>query len=127
MKERQGAAVDDLGYGRIIWLDVTDPQGNPAGEHAAVILTTTAERNSGQPIKAVVISSKFHGLPKDDIVEVPWQRGGHIHTGLSKPSAAICSWKIKVEDVAHIRKRKGKIPDKWLLQIAEKAKKSTRN
>jgi hypothetical protein len=67
--------VDRITRGRIIWLDVTDPQGIPVGDHAAVILTTKAESESGEPLKAVVISSKLQHAAKERIVELPWSRG----------------------------------------------------
>jgi hypothetical protein len=110
--------VDDLGYGRMIWLDVTDPQGKPAGEHAAVILTTKAERDAGHPIKAIVISSKKKYTTTDRRVSIPHAQGRHIYTNLDKESWAICDWEITV-DTSKINRRKGRIPDKYLYQIVE--------
>ena len=113
--------MDEIALGRVIWLDVTDPQGNPAGEHAAVILTTKDEYEAGEAIKAVVISSKLHHAAKDRMVELPWSRGRHVYTGLSKRSAAICDWVVNVRK-DHIREYAGRIYGKWLHEILAKVK-----
>jgi hypothetical protein len=100
----------------VIWLDVTDPQGTPVGDHAAVILTTNAEYESGAPIRAVVISSKLQHAAKDRMVELPWSRGGHPRTGLSKQSAAMCDRIVTVNE-DHVRKFGGLVSGKLLDQI----------
>ncbi len=108
--------MDDIARGRVIWLDVTDPQGNAAGEHAAVILTTKDEYEAGKPIIAVVISSKLHHAPKDRMVMLPWQRGGHPRTGLSMRCAAMCDWLVTVNE-DHINSYGGRVFGKWLEEI----------
>ena len=50
--------VDKPDLGRLIWADVDDPQGEPAGEHAVIILTTNDEFEAGAPIIGIVVSSK---------------------------------------------------------------------
>jgi mRNA-degrading endonuclease toxin of MazEF toxin-antitoxin module len=108
--------VDRITRGRVIWLDVTDPRGIPVGDHAAVILTTKAESESGELLKAVVISSKLQHAAKERMVELPWSRGGHPRTGLSKRSAAMCDWIVTVNE-DHIRKYGGLVSGKLLDQI----------
>jgi hypothetical protein len=91
--------VDKPGLGRLIWLhEVIDQRGRPAGPHAAIILTTQEEHEAGAPIVAVVVSSKLHHEPEDEMVLLPWAKGGHPQTKLSKKSAAICRWIVQVEE-----------------------------
>jgi hypothetical protein len=78
--------VEKLDIGRMVWLkQVVDPQGDLKGEHAAVVLTTKAELQAGQPILAVVFSSKFEGLREDQIVRLKHQakKGGHPLTHIN--------------------------------------------
>jgi hypothetical protein len=87
-----------LDIGRMIWLrQVIDTNGDMAGPHAAVILTTKEEQAAGEPIRAIVISSRFANVPVDQRASIPHSnRGRHPYTGLDRPSAAIGKWRITV-------------------------------
>ena len=113
-----GGEVDEPELGRVIWADVVDPQGRPAGEHAAIILTTKAEYAAGQPIKAVVISSKLHlGTPGAMVMMKHLKRErGHPRTGLTKKCAAMCNRIVSVEE-SDIRRYCGLIYGKDLEEI----------
>src|SRR5690348_5610258 len=84
----------------MIWLSqVIDPQGNLKGPHAAVVLSSKAEIQAGEPILAVVISSQLRDLREDQMVRLPHLRRprGHPQTGLNRPSAAIGHWIVEVD------------------------------
>lgn len=72
-----------------------------------MILTTSEEFESGKPIQAVVISSKFRDVPAENIVRLKHLNSGHPQTGLDRPSAVICQWKVAVreEDITSYGKR----------------------
>jgi hypothetical protein len=64
--------VDQPDLGKLVWADVVDPQSNPAGEHAAIILTSKHEHAAGKPIKVVVVSSRLTYAAKECMVMMPW-------------------------------------------------------
>jgi len=117
--------VDEIERGRIVWItNLVDPQGKPTGDHRAVILTTKEDQDAGKPIQAVVISSKFNSLPATSIVSLPYLKSGHPQTGLDRPSAVICTWKVIVneEDIISFEKI---IYGKTLIEIVKKTTEST--
>jgi hypothetical protein len=96
--------------GRIVWLkNVIDTRGNPTKPHRAVIVTPTEDIEAGEAIRAVYISSKFKDLPADCIVTLLHAKGGHPHTGLDRPSAAICDWTaiVRIDDIDSDRPHEG--------------------
>ncbi|MFO0965479.1 MAG: type II toxin-antitoxin system PemK/MazF family toxin [Gemmataceae bacterium] len=88
----------DIRLGRLIWTDVVDPQGNPAGEHAAIVLTAKEEHEAGKPIRAVVVSSKLTYAPKEWMVEMPSDPKGHPQTKFRVECAAMCHWIVEVDE-----------------------------
>jgi len=79
--------------GRIVWVELPDPQGRNAKHRPVVILTATEEIKPGEPIVGVAISTTIDPAFPEAHVEIPWHRSGHPKTGLSKRSAAVCTWR----------------------------------
>src|SRR5687767_13250015 len=97
-------------------MDVTDPQGNEAGEHGVIILSTTADYLAGKPLKGVVVSKRLHWAKPNRRVEVPWEPGGHPKTGFSVRCAAMCDWKVTI-DLNHINSYGGHVSTKYTDKI----------
>ena len=121
--------MDDISLGKVVWMDVTDPQGNEVGEHAVLILITKKEHLEGKPLKGVVVSTKLNWAQKDRRVEMPYSPGfRHIKTGFSERCAAMCDWIVDI-DLSHINSWGGHVGKKWMDEIALKilAKLSTQS
>jgi mRNA-degrading endonuclease toxin of MazEF toxin-antitoxin module len=84
--------------GRIVWLQICDPQGRNLKKRPAVIVTPTSEIEAGKPIVCVAVTAQLPPKLSDDFVLLPYQAGGHPRTGLSKRSAAMCSWFVVVTE-----------------------------
>ncbi len=115
--------ADDIRIGQIVWMDVTDPQGNPAGEHAVVILTSNEECAAGKPIKGVVVSSKLGKTAQDREAEVflPYSKTGrHPITGFDKKCAAKCKWRVVIQR-EHINRYGGFVGKKYTEEIITKS------
>lgn len=113
--------MDSPAVGRIIWGDFLDPQGNLAGPHRAVIISSNEDIRDGKPIRVIVISSAFHLAKPEDRVELPYLQcpGGHVHTKLTKKCAAMCRWMPAIEQ-GDIADYGGWVRGKWLVQILKR-------
>lgn len=121
--------ADEIRLGKIVWVDATDPQGNPAGEHAVVILTSKNEYAAGEPIKGVVVSSKLGKTADDRKYEVllPYLNGRrHPLTSFDKKCAAKCNWRLTVQE-HHISRYGGFVGKKYLDKIIAIIEKSTQS
>lgn len=105
--------------GRIVWVEVPDPQGRNPKCRPAVILTSTEEVEAGEPIVVAAISTTLAQPLPDDHVELPWDRRGHSRTGLRMRCAAVCSWLTVIVE-KDIQGYAGIVPGPQLLQILEK-------
>jgi len=91
--------VDEPELGKVVLLrNVVDPQGNQAGKHYAIILTSKDEYAAGKPLRAVVVSSKLGYTAKECMVMMPWARPKHPQTGFSEKCAAICCWIVQIQE-----------------------------
>jgi mRNA-degrading endonuclease toxin of MazEF toxin-antitoxin module len=78
--------------GRIIWVELLDPQGRNPKRRPAVILTPTAEIRSDGEVVVAALSSQIDQSPADVSVEVPWHHNSHPRTKLNKRNVVVCSW-----------------------------------
>lgn len=102
--------------GRIVWVELLDPQGRNPKCRPAVIVTPDAEFQPDGEVWVVAISSQLDAAPAEDQVELPWDRRGHPRTGLKERCAAVCTWMEKVS-VASIQQSAGVVPGRQLLDI----------
>jgi mRNA-degrading endonuclease toxin of MazEF toxin-antitoxin module len=92
--------VSQLCRGRIVWVELLDPQGRNRKCRPAVIVTPDADIRPDGEVWVVAISSQLSEAPADALVELPWERRGHPRTGLKERSAAVCTWMEKVSVAA---------------------------
>jgi mRNA-degrading endonuclease toxin of MazEF toxin-antitoxin module len=108
--------VADLKRGRIVWVELLDPQGQNPKVRPAVILTPTDEIDPSGEVQVVAITGETTAAPAEECVILPWHAGGHPRTALTKPSVAVISWAARVP-VAAIQRTKGNVPGPLMLEI----------
>jgi mRNA-degrading endonuclease toxin of MazEF toxin-antitoxin module len=111
--------VSLLQQGRIIWATMRDPNGQNPKERPAVIVTATAEIQSGHPIVVVAITGTLPNPLPSEYVELPWHRNKHPKTGLKKRCAAQCTWLCTLYE-SDIKEYAGVVPNAKMLAILAK-------
>ena len=102
--------------GRIIYVELLDPQGRNLKRRPAVVVTATEEIVPEGEVVVVAISTQRVQAPPEAQVDLPWSRPRHPRTGLSEPCSAVCSWLARVK-VSEIRDLGGVVPGRPLLEI----------
>jgi mRNA-degrading endonuclease toxin of MazEF toxin-antitoxin module len=109
-----------LCQGRIVWVELTDPQGRGPKVRPAVVLTPTAAIASAGTIVVAAISSQIGMAPPERTVPLPWHRDRkQSRTGLTEESEVICDW-LRELPVAAVRGTSGVVPTNQLMQIIGK-------
>ena len=108
--------MSQLCRGRIVWVELLDPQGRNRKRRPAVVVTPDAEIKEDGEVWVVAISTQFTESPADVQVELPWERRGHPRTKLKERCAAVCTWMEKVP-VASVQEMAGIVPGRQLLDI----------
>src|SRR5262249_14283582 len=80
--------------GRIVWVDLPDPQGRNPKRRPVAILTATEEIEPGEPLVGVAISTTIDPSSSGAHVELPWHREVRAKTGLKQRSVAVCNWLV---------------------------------
>jgi mRNA-degrading endonuclease toxin of MazEF toxin-antitoxin module len=111
--------VPDLRFGRIVRVELLDPQGRNPKVRPAVILTPTHEIVPTGDVQVVAITGEVGAAPAAECVALPWLATGHPKTGLSKPSVAVVTWLATVP-VRDIRSARGLVPAPQLLDITRR-------
>lgn len=106
--------------GRIILVEVTDPQKRNAKTRPAVIISETKQIESDGRVTCVAITSSIPDRVPDDFVLLPFHPGGKVRTGLRKRSAAMCSWLFEVTE-EKIKEYIGLVPIPKLHEILDRA------
>jgi mRNA-degrading endonuclease toxin of MazEF toxin-antitoxin module len=81
-----------LQQGRIIWVELLDPQGRNPKRRPAVILTLTEEIRPEGEVVVAALSSQTDQSSQETSVEVPWHRKGHPRTKLNRRNVVVCTW-----------------------------------
>ncbi len=102
--------------GRIVWVELLDPQNRNRKCRPAVIVTPDAEIEADGEVWVVAISTRLDATPSEDRVELPWDHRGHPRTGLKERCAAVCTWMERVR-VDKIQGCAGIVPGRQLLDI----------
>lgn len=100
---------DTLLQGRIVWVEMLDPQGRNPKVRPAVVLTDTAEIRSDGVVVVVAVTSQVDSAPADLCVELPWHRDGHPRTKLNRRNVAVCNWLATIP-ATEIRSVGGQVP-----------------
>lgn len=95
--------------GRIVWVELLDPQGRNPKVRPAVVPTDTAEVRSDGAVVVVAVTSQLDSAPADLCVELPWHRDGHPRTKLNRRNVAVCNWLATIP-VVEIRSVGGQVP-----------------
>ncbi len=106
----------NLCRGRIVWVELIDPQGRNPKCRPAVVVTSDEEIRDEGEVWVVAISTQLDEAPAEDQVELPWHRSGHPRTGLKERCSAVCTWMERVS-VTAIRGLAGVVPGRQLLDI----------
>lgn len=106
----------DLKRGRIVWVELLDPQGRNPKVRPAVILTPTNEITPTGEVQVLAITGDTTAAPAEDCVELPWLATGHPKTGLNKPSVVVVSWTARVA-VATIKSVRGHVPATKMIEV----------
>lgn len=113
--------MSPLRRGRIVWVELLDPQGRNPTCRPAVIVTPDADIQADGGVWVVASSTQLHEAPAEVQVELPWHHRGHPRTGLRERCAAVCTWMEKV-NVAAIQGFAGMVPGRQLLDIEARIK-----
>ncbi|HEV2949813.1 MAG TPA: type II toxin-antitoxin system PemK/MazF family toxin [Gemmataceae bacterium] len=113
--------MSQLCRGRIVWVELLDPQGRNPNCRPAIIVTPDDDIREDGEVWVVAISTQLNQAPAEVQVELPWHRSGHPRTKLKERCAAICTWLEKVS-VANIRGLAGTVPGRQLLEILTRIK-----
>jgi mRNA-degrading endonuclease toxin of MazEF toxin-antitoxin module len=108
--------VSTICRGRIIYVELLDPQGRNLKRRPAVVVTATEEIVPEGEVVVVAISTQKDQTGPEMQVDLPWSRPRHPRTGLSEPCSAVCSWLATVK-VSDIRDLGGVVPGRPLLEI----------
>jgi hypothetical protein len=102
--------------GRIVWVELLDPQGQNPKCRPAVIVTPTEDIRPDGTVWVVGITSRLDAAPTEVQVELPWDRRGHPRTGLRERCAAVCTWLARVA-MSDVQSEAGNVPGPLLARI----------
>ncbi len=105
-----------LSRGRIVWVEMVDPQGRNSKCRPAVIVTPSEDLRPEGAIWVVGISTQVGSGLAENQVELPWHRQKHPRTGLSERCVAVCNWLVRVP-VSSIQSEAGSVPGPALARI----------
>ncbi|SRR5579875_710363 len=111
--------MPNLCRGRIVRVEVLDPQNRNPKCRPAVIITPTEEIRTEGDVVLVAITGNVNAAPPEMQVPLPWHAQGQAGTRLTKPSVAVCSW-VFTSPVSKIQSYGGMIPDRQMLEILDK-------
>lgn len=111
--------MPNLCRGRIVRVEVLDPQNRNPKCRPAVIVTPTEEIQPDGNIVLVAITGNLNAAPAEMQVALPWHAQGQAGTRLTKPSVAVCNWSF-TSPVSKIQSYGGVVPDRQMLQILDK-------
>lgn len=111
--------MSNLCRGRIVRVEVLDPQNRNPKYRPAVILSPTEEIRPDGEVVLVAITGSVNAAPAEIQVALPWHAQGQTATRLTKPSVAVCTW-VFTSPVTKIQSSGGIVPDRQMLQILHK-------
>ena len=107
--------VADLEQGAIVWARVADPRSR-IKTRPLIILTSKDEFFLDEPVAAVAVTTTFAEPPASGTVPLPWHPRGQTLTGLTRRSAAVCQWVIRLRP-SEVIDVCGIVPKVILLEI----------
>lgn len=107
-----------LQQGRIVWVELLDPQRRNPKVRPAVILTATHEIRPDGEVVVAAVTTQLDMAPAEVCVELPWQRGGHPRTKLDSRNVAVCTWLVTIR-VDTIQRTAGVVPLTHMTRILD--------
>ena len=108
-------------FGRVIWVELLDPQGRNPKCRPAIIITPTDDITPDGEVRVVAISTSLDAAPPEVQVALQFDPRGACRTGLREQCVAVCNWVVRIP-VASIREYVGTVPGKTMYEIGEKVK-----
>ena len=94
--------MPSLAQGRIVWLQVEDPQGrNPKIRPVIIVDFEPNKIPEHEPLHGVCVTHQIGTAPHKDCVAVPWHRSGNVKTRLKEQSEAVCRSGLHMECLVH--------------------------
>lgn len=112
-----------LTEGRLVWVELADPQGRNPKVRPAVVLTPTADIRSDGLIVVAAVTGVVDEIPKGFAVLLPWDRRGHPETKLTKPCAVACHWTAAVP-VSAVQSVRGFVPARLMYLVRAAVRRS---
>jgi mRNA-degrading endonuclease toxin of MazEF toxin-antitoxin module len=106
-------------YGRIVWVEINDPQGRSPKGRPAVIISKDDTITPEGDVWVVGVSTQLDAAPPETQVELQYDPRGVSRTQLREKCAAVCTWVLKVP-VASIQSYAGIVPGRQMIAIAAK-------
>jgi mRNA-degrading endonuclease toxin of MazEF toxin-antitoxin module len=113
--------MSTLCRGRIVWVELLDPQGRNPKRRPAVIVSPDDDIRDDGEVWVVAISSQLDESPAEVQVALPWHPQGHPRTKLKERCAAVCTWLVRIP-VANIHSQGGLVPGREPLDIQRRIK-----
>jgi hypothetical protein len=104
--------------GTIVWAEVCEPNGRPAGPHPAIVVSRQEDIDAGAELHLVVCSTSFTLPLQSGWFDVPTMPGpnGHPVTGLKEACVAKATW-LQTIPAAEVMSVAGRAPAKLCRQI----------
>lgn len=110
-------------FGRVVWVELFDPQGRNPKCRPAIIITPTDDITPDGEVRVVAISTRLDAAPPELQVPLQYDPRGACRTGLREQCVAVCNWVARIP-VDNIRYYAGTVPGKTMHEIGEKVKRS---
>lgn len=109
-----------LRRGRVVWVEMNDPQGRNRKVRPAVVVTPTGEITPGGVIVVAAVTTQIGMAPASATVSLPWHGDRkQSPTGLTERSECVCDC-LEAVPMADVRGTGGLVPFRQLSQILEK-------
>jgi len=106
-------------FGRIVQVEVLDPQGRNPKVRPAVIITPDEAISPDGEVDVVAITIQLDQAPEDDQVKLRYDPPGVGRTQLRQECADVCTWRVRVR-IADIRGFLGVVPGRQMLALNAK-------
>ncbi len=104
--------------GSVGWAEIKDPNGY-GKLRPVVIVSPTADIDSGNPVRVVAITTRLPDPLPDDHVLLPWDHQGKVRSGLRRRCAAVSSWQAEIA-VTDMQQVIGILPPRVINEILHK-------
>jgi hypothetical protein len=111
--------VPALDQGRIIWVEVADPQGKHKKLRPAVVVSATADVQPEETLVAVAATTSAGDQPSPERIELPRDPAGRARTGLRRQTFAVCNRILEVR-LDDIKAYAGVVPPRVLVEIIKR-------